>query len=435
MFPVSLTGLHAMPAPLVSITLVSLMLWTGLCSAGLAPEETAIATAARTRAGAAEALFEKAVNIPSPTENVAGVRAVGELFAGEFRRIGMQTRWIDMPADMKRAGHLVATTGGSRGKRVLMLGHMDTVLSGEGFRREGAIAHGTGSDDMKGGLVVMLLALQAMADAGVLAESRVTVMLTGDEEDVGIPLETSRGPMIDLAKEADVLLGFEASVDGTATIGRRGAGSWTLQTRGETGHSSQVFSADKGSGAIYEAARILEAFRSELGGERYLTINPSVIVGGTTATMDDIAGSAQGKTNVIAPVAIARGDIRFISIDQERSARERMQAIVARHAPRTGATLVFHESYPAMTPTPANEALLAQLDAASRDLGQGPVEALDPGKRGAGDIGFVAHLAPGLDGLGSAGGKNAHAPGEFTDITSLLPMASRTAILLHRLSR
>jgi glutamate carboxypeptidase len=112
-----------------------------------------------------------------------------------------------------------------------------------------------------------------------------------------------------------------------------------------------------------------------------------------------------------------------------------MQAIVARHAPRTGATLVFHESYPAMTPTPGNEALLAQLDAASRDLGQGPVAALDPGKRGAGDIGFVAHLAPGLDGLGSAGGKNAHAPGEYTDISSLLPMATRTAVLLHRLSR
>jgi glutamate carboxypeptidase len=210
----------------------------------------------------------------------------------------------------------VATTGGSKGKRVLMLGHMDTVLSGEPFRREGNLAHGTGTDDMKGGIVVMLLALQAMADAGMLADTQLTVMLTGDEEDVGVPLEASRGPMIALAKNSDVLLGFEAAFAGTATIGRRGAGSWTLRTTGETGHSSQIFSEAKGFGAVYEAARILDAFRSELGGERYLTINPSVIVGGTTANMDDIAGKAEGKTNVIAPVAIVRGDIRFISLEQ-----------------------------------------------------------------------------------------------------------------------
>ena len=424
-----------MPRHALSLGLAALCLWSAVCRAELSPEETAIATAAQKRASAAEALLERAVNIQSPTENVAGVRAVGDLFAAELRRIGMQTRWIDMPDGMHRAGHLVATTGGSKGKRVLMLGHMDTVLSGEPFRREGNIAHGTGSDDMKGGIVVMLLALQAMADAGVLADTRLTVMLTGDEEDVGIPLEASRGPMLEFAKNSDVLLGFEAAFEGTATIGRRGAGSWTLRTSGETGHSSQIFSEARGSGAIFEAARILEAFRTELGGERYLTINPSVIVGGTTASMEDIAGKAEGKTNVIAPTAIVRGDIRFISIEQERSARERMQAIVARHAPRTGATLVFHESYPAMTPTPGNEALLAQLDAASRDLGQGAVQALDPGKRGAGDIGFVAHLAPGLDGLGSEGGANAHAPGEYTDIASLLPMATRTAVLLHRLSR
>ncbi len=407
----------------------------GLARAGLSPEETAIAEAVDRRAPAATALFERAVNIQSPTENVAGVRAVGELFVAEFQRLGMEARWIDMPAAMKRAGHVVASTQGGKGKRVLMLGHMDTVLSGEPFRREGSIAHGTGTDDMKGGNIVMLLALQALADAGVLKDARVTVMLTGDEEDVGVPLEQSRGPMLELARNSDVLLGFEAAYEGTATIGRRGAGSWRLETTGETGHSSQIFSPAMGNGAIFEAARILDAFQSELGGERYLTINPSVIVGGTTAQMSDIAGSAVGKTNVIAPTAIVRGDIRFISIEQERSTRERMQAIVARHAPRTGATLVFHESYPAMTPTPGNEALLAGLDAASRDLGLGGVGALDAAKRGAGDIGFVSHLAPGLDGLGSGGGKNAHAPGEYTELSSLAPMAKRAAVLIHRLGR
>jgi glutamate carboxypeptidase len=261
-------------------------------------------------------------------------------------------------------------------------------------------------------------------------------MLTGDEEDAGLPLSASRGPMLELAKQSDAALSFEAAIDGTATIGRRGINSWTLETGGETGHSSGIFGEERGSGAVFEIARILAAFQAELAGEKYLTINPSVIVGGTEAALDDYRGTASGKTNVIAPTAFARGDIRFISLEQERSAVERMKAIVARSLPRTRATLRFDEaSYPPMSPTPANEALLETLDAASRDLGLGPVEALDPGNRGAGDIGFIAHLLPCLDGLGSGGGANSHAPGEQTGLDTLTPMAQRAALLIYRLTR
>jgi glutamate carboxypeptidase len=385
---------------------------------------------------AAEALLERVVDIQSPTENLAGVRAVGEAFADELRTLGFSARWVGMPPGMKRAGHLVAETSGTRGKRLLLLGHLDTVLAGEPFRREGARAFGTGTADMKGGVAVMVQALRALHAAGALRGRRITVMLTGDEEDAGLPLSESRGPMIELAKRSDAALSFEAAIDGTATIGRRGINSWTLETVGETGHSSGIFGAERGSGAVYEIARILAAFHAELSGEKYLTINPSVIVGGTEAALDDYRGTASGKTNVIAPTALARGDIRFISLEQERSAIERMQAIVARSLPRTRATLRFDEaSYPPMSPTPANEALLETLDGASRDLGLGPVEALDPASRGAGDIGFIAHLLPCLDGLGSGGGANSHAPGEHTGVDTLTPMAQRAAILIYRLSR
>ena len=205
---------------------------------------------------------------------------------------------------------------------------------------------------------------------------------------------------------------------------------------GETGHSSAIFGEERGSGAVYEAARIVAAFHEELGKERYLTLNPSVIVGGTSAELTDYRGAAAGKTNVIAPKAFVRGDIRFISLEQERSTMERMQAIVARHLPRTNATLRFDDaSYPPMTPTPGNEALLGELDRASRDLGLGPVAALDPAKRGAGDIGFIAHLLPGLDGLGSGGGENTHAPGESMLLDTMTPMAQRAAVLIYRLTR
>lgn len=404
--------------------------------AELAPAETRMAAHVEANHARSVTLLEEVVNIPSPTEDVHGVRAVGDVFRRELEAIGMRARWVDMPPQMKRAGHLVAETAGSEGKRVLLLGHIDTVLSGERFRREGNKAWGTGIDDMKGGAVVMVSALQALHAADALASRRITVMLTGDEEDAGVPTSASRGPMVDLAKQHDLVLSFESAMEGTATIGRRGAGSWTLQVKGETGHSSQIFGEQLGSGAVFEAARILDSFHRELGGERYLTFNPSLIVGGTTAALDgDYRGSAEGKTNVVAPQAIVRGDLRFISIEQEQSARERMRAIVARHHPRTSATITFDESMPAMTPTPGNEQLLAVLDAASRDLGQGTVPALDPGRRGAGDIGYVSHLLPGLDGLGIDGGGNSHAPGEYADLDSMVPMGQRAAVLLYRLTR
>jgi glutamate carboxypeptidase len=404
--------------------------------AGLNRTERAIADHAARGQAAAEALLERTVDIESPTENLAGVRAVGEVFAAQLRAIGFRTRWVEMPPEMKRAGHLIAETAGRRGRRLLLLGHLDTVLAGERFRREGTRGYGTGTADMKGGVVVMWQALRALHAAGALADRRITVMLTGDEEDAGLPLAVARAPMVELAQRSDVALSFEAAIRGTGTIGRRGVNAWTLEVGGETGHSSQVFGPELGSGAVYEAARILAAFHEQLGGERYLTINPSVIVGGTTAALDDYRGSAEGKTNVIAPVARVRGDIRFISPEQERSAMERMQAIVARHLPKTQATLRFDDaSYPPMAPTPGNESLLRELDGVSRDLGFGAVAALDPGERGAGDIGFVAQLLPSLDGLGSGEGGNSHAAGEYTGLDTLTPMAQRAALLIYRLSR
>ena len=428
----------------MTTTAIRLMRATGLLAlvaaaaahADLDRTERAIADHVAKGQAAAEALVEKTVNIESPTENLAGVRAVGEVFAGELNAIGFQTRWIEMPAEMKRAGHLVAQTKGERGKRLLLLGHLDTVLVGERFRRDGTRAYGTGTADMKGGAVVMLQALKALHAAGALKGAQITVLLTGDEEDAGLPLAAARAPMLELAGQSDAVLSFEAAIDGTATVGRRGVNSWTLEVSGETGHSSAIFGEELGSGAVYEAARIVAAFHEELGKEPYLTLNPSVIVGGTSAELVDYRGTAAGKTNVIAPLAFVRGDIRFISLEQERSVMERMQAIVARHLPRTKATLRFDDaSYPPMTPTAGNEALLGELDRASRDLGLGAVAALDPAKRGAGDIGFIAHLLPGLDGLGSGGGENSHAPGESMALDTMTPMAQRAAILIYRLTR
>ena len=384
-------------------------------------------------------LLEKIVNIEAPTQNVAGVKTIGAIYRAEFDKLGLTTKWIDMPAEMKRAGHLVAETsnfgGGTKGKRVLMIGHMDTVLSGEKYRLEGTRAYGTGTSDMQMGNLVILYALKALHAQRLLKDTRVAVMITGDEEASGKPTEISRGDMIAYAKRSDLVLSFEGAVANTATVGRRGSSSWTLEVTGVTGHSSRIFGPQFGGGAIFEAARILNQFYETLHSEKYLTFNPSVIAGGSSdVKMNGATGTATGKTNVVPDKVIVKGDLRFISEAQKEAARAKMREIVAKHLPKTDAKITFEDGIPAMTPVPANDVLLAQLSQASEDLGFGKMTALDPGERGAGDIAFISHLLPALDGLGGKGG-NSHAPGEWGELDSMPMLIKRTAVLLYRLTR
>jgi glutamate carboxypeptidase len=186
---------------------------------------------------------------------------------------------------------------------------------------------------------------------------------------------------------------------------------------------------------VFEAARILDAFHETLRGEKYLTFNPSLILGGTEAERAEAAGTATGKRNVVAARALVTGDLRFLSEEQKESARTRMREIVSRSLPGTSARITFEDRYPAMTPSPGGVELLGQLNQVSLDLGYGRVEALDPAERGAGDIGFVSHLCPALDGIGALDGENAHAPGEWVDLESLPMLTKRAALLIFRLTR
>jgi glutamate carboxypeptidase len=400
----------------------------------ISPDEQKLVDYIDAHTGEAIALLEKTVNIESPTENLTGVRQVGAVFKAEFELLGFTARWINMPAEMKRAGHLLAEKKGTKGKRVLLLGHLDTVLSGEKFRRQGNRAFGTGSSDMKAGDVVLYFALKALHATGALKAANVIVLLTGDEEDSGDPVEVSRGDMIAAAKRSDLVLSFENGGSNIATVARRGASDWTLEVTARTGHSGQIFKPSMGSGAIFEAARILDQFYETLRGEQYLTFNPSVIAGGTEVEVKEQNLTTRGKTNVVPAKVIVRGDLRFIREEQKEAARAKMRDIVAKSLPGASAKITFLDGIPAMSPNEGNYKLLKDLDAVSQDLGFEKIEALDPGERGAGDVAYVTHLIPGLDGLGATGG-DAHARGEFADLDTLPRQIKRAAVLIYRLTR
>lgn len=415
-------------------------------NAQLGDGELALSTWIDAHAGEVETLTERLVNINSGTMNHAGVRAVGAILDAELTALGFETEWIDLPPEAERAGHLFARRTGTRGSRLLLIGHLDTVFEdvpNDPFRtfvREGDWARGPGVVDMKSGNVIIVYALKALQEIGALDGSQIVVAYTGDEESPGDPLDVSRRDLIQAGQWADIALGFEYGMRDAqaewATVARRGSSGWTLEVTGRQAHSSQIFTDHVGAGAIFEAARILAAFYDEVRGEPYLSFNAGAILGGTEVDYDfeQTRGTVFGKTNVVPNRVVVHGGLRTISDEQLLRAREAMSAVVATRLPHTNATIEFSDGYPAMAPTAGNRRLQAMLSAINQDLGGEPMPELDPARRGAADISFVAPYAHALAGLGPYG-DGAHSPDERLDLSSLPIATKRAAILLYRLTR
>lgn len=419
-------------------------------SKGLTKEEQQVLAWIDAHMPQAIELLKESVNINSGTLNIEGVKKVGALFAKEFEQAGFTTEWVAMPDSIKRAGHLVAsrrasaaaTSKSPKGKRLFLIGHLDTVfepdMPANPFTMlNDSTATGQGVNDMKGGDVIVIMALKALEQAGLLKNTEITAYFTGDEEHAGYPREVTRGDFINRAKQADIALAFEGAngLNSVAT-GRRGASGWRLDVTGKTGHSSGVFTPSAGYGAIYEASRILNQFREELSTEKYLTFNPGIIIGGSDIEYNEATskGAAIAKTNIISPAVTVTGDLRFLTEDQKDRARAKMKAIVSQNLAQTSAKISFMDGIPSMAPTEGNNKVLGVINSISMDMGAGATVAGDPGTRGAGDISYVAAYVDCIDGLG-ASGRGAHAPGETIHLNQLPFLIKRAALTIYRLTK
>ncbi len=389
-------------------------------------------------------LLRKAVNINSGTMNIEGVKQVGELFKTELDKLGFKTQ-MTSGESYGRGGHLIATRTGKKGPKLLLIGHLDTVFELDSPFQEykmlnDSIMNGPGVADMKGGDVIIILAMQALKDAGVLDAMNIEIIMTGDEEKSGDPIELSKKDLIDAAKRADIALGFE-NADGraeTIVVSRRGSLDWELKVHGKPAHSSQIFTDNIGVGAIYEASRILNEFYLKLSTEENLTFNPGFIIGGTSLNPNEelTGGSALGKSNVVAQEVIVRGDIRAISPEQLESAKRTMISIASKNYNGTIAEIIFgNDGYPPLAATEGNKTLLEYYNKTSQDLGFGDVTAVNPRNAGAADISFTSgYVDMAIDGLGLTGGTDDHTIRETGNINHVGMQAKRAAVLMYRLT-
>jgi glutamate carboxypeptidase len=384
-------------------------------------------------------LLKESVNINSGTFNIVGVKKVGEMYGKELAALGFTVEWVSMPDSLKRAGHLVATKKGNKGKKLFLIGHLDTVFEPDTppnpfTMLNDSTATGQGIIDMKGGDVMVIAALKAMHKQGLLNDVSITVYFTGDEENTGQPTEISRADFIERAKQHDVALAFESTVAlEKVTTARRGATKWELEIDAQQGHSSLVWGKN-GFGAIYEATRIVNEFREQLSLEPNITVNPGLFIGGSDINVNTTTqrGDASGKNNIISPKTFVLGDLRFLTETQKNNAQKMMFEIVSKNLNGATAKIKFQDMIPAMAPTAGNEALAKMFNSISVELGYGDVK--PDTKMGGGDVAFVAKYLDSIDGIG-AYGKGAHAPGEVMFLNYYPQLIKKATLLIYRLTQ
>jgi glutamate carboxypeptidase len=380
------------------------------------------------------ALLERLTNINTGTLNKAGVAEVITLLGAELRELGFTSRAlpgdvIEMPScpgseyQIDVADHLLASKQGS-GKRLLMIGHVDTVFPlnspFQRFSREGDTAFGPGVSDMKGGLVVMLYALKALNEFGQLEDKAISLMLNSDEE---IGSLSSRKYIEEQAPLHDYGLVYESSGNNRLTRARKGLGQARFVVNGRASHAGGAH--QQGRSAIKELAYKIVEIENMTDYESGVTVNVGVVNGGEAR-------------NTIAPCAEALVDLRYPLPQQGLDAAKRWEEIfgsvysypVDSGEISTNSWISLHR--PPKIPTQESDALLNKTLSIGKLLGQ-ELTVADAGGGTDGSLTQAMGL-PTLDSLGSDG-TGAHSKREQGRISSLVERAQLSVVLIGRLSQ
>jgi glutamate carboxypeptidase len=375
----------------------------------------------RALAGREEAMtraIERLVHVNSFTDNVAGGNLVGAMLTEMLMDLpGVSVRGV---LSERHATHLVASTRlaeESSAGCVAIVGHLDTVFppgTFEGFRVEDGIARGPGVLDMKGGLVVAIEALRALAIAGLLDAVPVRFVIVSEEE-IGSP-ESQAILRRELAGAAcSLTLEAGRSADRVITA-RKGTGAVKVVASGRAAHAGNAH--QQGANAIWALARFIDRAQRLTDYEAGVTVNVGKISGG------------QGK-NTVPDQAEALVDFRFVKIaDGEATFAQLVEAgrAAAESVPGTTVTVTGGPARMPLERTDENLALYREYAAHAKAAGLGDGEA--PLLGGGSDASTTASMGiPSIDGLGPRG-TGFHTKDELIEIASLVPKAEAMAAFL-----
>jgi glutamate carboxypeptidase len=362
------------------------------------------------------------VDVDCGSYTPAGVNRIADRCARRFEAGGWE---VDRTPHVPGAGEpqlgdlLVGRLEGSGGPRILMVGHMDTVFD-EGtaaerpFSIEGTVARGPGVSDMKGGLLTGFTAVEALQEAGFDGFERITYVCNPDEE-IGSPFS---GPVIrELAPQHDVAFVLEgARENGDIVSARKGIVDFRIDVVGRAAHAG--VEPDKGRNAILEAAHEVIAIQALHGRWPGVTVNVGLIRGGTRTNV--VPERCELEVDLRSPDA---GTLDTAAAEIERICRDHAVPDVTTHVRANG----WHRP---MEKGEGGSRLVALAVQVAAELG---FEVKDAATGGASDANTTSAAGtPTIDGLGPVGGAD-HAPGEWIDLTSVVPRTSMLAGIVTRL--
>ncbi|MEJ5247800.1 MAG: M20 family metallopeptidase [Caldilinea sp.] len=353
--------------------------------------------------------------IDSGTLHKPGVDAVQSWLQERLQAMGFRVERI---AQSRLGDNLLARREGEGGKRILLLGHADTVFpvgaaAARPMQIDGNCIRGPGVCDMKGGLLAGLYAVRALDAIGFRSYGTLQFLIVSDEEihDRGsIPL------IRQVARASDVAFTLEAArANGDIVTARKTAVWCTVQVRGKAAHAG--VEPEKGRNAILALIRHLLEIDKLNGFRPGVTVNIGRIEGGT-------------QPNVVAEEARAELDLRAWRNADIPDLLDAIRSQLARpvlEGTTAALDVNLDGAMPAMERTPAVAALEALAQRIAHDLGF-TVKGASTG--GASDASFVAaEGVPVLDGLGPIGGLD-HSPDEYIELNSIVPRTALLALLI-----
>jgi glutamate carboxypeptidase len=370
----------------------------------------------RPHEGAMTRLLEKFVRAESPSFDKAALDRFGRIVAVEWRRRGAR---VTLLRQRGRGDHLRAEwnpAGNKTREQILVLGHLDTVyglgtLARMPFRLSRGRAYGPGTFDMKGGLVIALSAVDALAGTGQTPQERIVFLWTSDEE---IGSGTSRAVIEREARRSDAVLVLEpaSGLDGRVKTGRKGVGEIEIIATGRAAHAG--LNPEDGINAIEEIALQIARVSRWNQPSRGITVNAGVVKGGT-------------RTNVIPEKARVVVDVRAVRAGDMRALERKFRAL---RPILLRAKLLIRGGF---NRPPLERKTSSALYAIARSLAKEMGVRLGEAYVGGGSDGnFTAALGvPTLDGLGAVG-EGAHSPDENILVRALPERAALLAGLLAK---
>jgi len=366
------------------------------------------------RQGDMLALLERVVNIDSGTLDKAGVDRVGALLAERLAGLGFT---LEVIRQQEYGDHLLGRKAGTGKWRILFVGHMDTVFAAgtaaqRPFRIEAGRAYGPGVLDMKGGIVCLLFALEALKATKHPAydAAAMSVVFNSDEEYLS---PTSRPVIEEEARRSQTVCVFEpARPGGEYVISRKGTGKYQLTVTGRAAHAGAQ--PERGRSAVGEMAHKIVALHALTDFSTGTTVNVGVVRGGE-------------RSNVVAEKAYAEIDIRVPNLEEYARLDQRIKAIGSSGTvPDTTAVLNGGLVFPPMIQTPGAKVLFEALRGAGQVVG---VEVKGIHTGGGSDANYASQFAPTLDGMGPQGSET-HSDREFIEVPTLPERSKMTALFL-----